>query len=341
MGKTISAIILLILLSSVLYGKGVMGKKYDWLPTECADERFPMEIVSGDFFFKNSGGIYIPDGKIIDNGWGSIGSSHLVGDNYKPLPNKLAVQWFSYLENKFYSGKFDLPYDKISRLFEEGLTAPANGKHETYHYIIVGLGSKGEIFVWLAGAGLVREAAHFRAKEADVDWKRINDNPKFTREELVSLRLGRRFTSDQISQARKDLGQKNFWQRYKIKYNWNLEIIGNAKPLYMWIKTFNGESEYIDFSNNSFEENRARSLPKHIDLSWHATSGSNYSTEFFFNGDETIKAFHKLSELNPDDRFTLQIEIDSISKHSKVHLMNSKYTIDMEHIKTEVKKYAQ
>ncbi|MCP3873094.1 MAG: DUF2931 family protein, partial [Desulfobacteraceae bacterium] len=93
--------------------KDKIMKKFEWLPTECAPKNYPMKIVRGDFIFKNKNSIYIPDGRFIMDGWGEVGSIDIVGEDFKPLPVRLRILWFSYTEDKFYAGDFDLPYEKI------------------------------------------------------------------------------------------------------------------------------------------------------------------------------------------------------------------------------------
>jgi hypothetical protein len=94
--------------------------KYEWLPTESSFANFPMRIVTGDFIFNDGTSIYIPSSRIINNGWGVIGSTHIVGDKLKLLPAKIKIAWFSFVEDKFYSGVFTLPHDKIEILFKKG-----------------------------------------------------------------------------------------------------------------------------------------------------------------------------------------------------------------------------
>ncbi len=133
MVKNILIIFTLLIISTALIthsiGKNTMSK-YEWMPTESAEKEFPMQIVQGEFYFKNGDSIYIPDGRVIENGLGELGSIHIVGDDFKPLPNKLVIKWFSYIENKFYAGEFDLAYDKIKQLFDEGLVSR---KWKTYN----------------------------------------------------------------------------------------------------------------------------------------------------------------------------------------------------------------
>lgn len=94
-------------------------EKYYWLPTECAPKNYPARIYSGYLVYEG-GSVYVPSSAFINNGWGEIGSTHAVGDDFKPVPYRLDLTWFSYTESKFYTGSFELPKEKISQLFQEG-----------------------------------------------------------------------------------------------------------------------------------------------------------------------------------------------------------------------------
>jgi len=65
--------------------------KYDWLPSESAHESFPMRIVKGDLILKDGTSIYLPDRRIVYNGWGVVGSTHIVGETLKALPEKIDI----------------------------------------------------------------------------------------------------------------------------------------------------------------------------------------------------------------------------------------------------------
>src|SRR5690625_1913415 len=126
--------------------------KFDWKAIESAPRNFPIEIISGTFFYhgqSDGGGLYIPNGGIIHKkGWGEMVSSHIVGPELKPLPDKLHIKYFSYLEDQFYEGNFDLPYDETLSLFREG---SRNTDEPTYYRIMVGVAPGGAVSVWLKG----------------------------------------------------------------------------------------------------------------------------------------------------------------------------------------------
>ncbi len=220
--------------------------------------------------------------------------------------------------------------------------SPASGKHITYDLIMVGLGLNGEVSVYLNGDGVVLEVAHFQANETDMDWNRVVDNPDMKRDDFVELILSDIISHEQILQSKKQLAKNDPWEGYKIKYTWSLEITGNSKPISLWLKTLNGEAEYIDYLEGTSDKAKLRSVPsKIVNVDWKSPSGKEYAAKILFNHEEILKAFEKLYKSDPKDKLSLQIEIDVISNHIKTHVVNSKYSIEMKNIETEVVRYAK
>ena len=121
-----------------------MNNTFDWLATECAPKAYPTYLVKGDLIYAAGDSLYVPDHRDVYNGWGVSGSTHVVGDQFKPLPVQLELTWFSYTEDKFYTGKFELPANKLLELFRAGTAAPDDengtnpGKRWRFDRIIVG-----------------------------------------------------------------------------------------------------------------------------------------------------------------------------------------------------------
>ena len=200
-----------------------LSNRFEWLPTECAPKKYPMKIVQGDLIFENGRAAYIPSGKILDNGWGKQGSIHIVGDSFKPVPVKMEIVWFSYTENKFYGGSFDLPHKKMFELFHEGFFMPSTGQKTTYSTIMVGVAPRGEISVWL-GMGIVVEVASFQAEEIDFDWKRVLNNPDVSREEYIQEILKNRLNEKELAILEKEGPPKGQWKNIYRK-----NMTGNRK----------------------------------------------------------------------------------------------------------------
>ena len=185
--------------------------------------------------------------------------------------------------------------------------------------------------------------AQFDAEEADeeIDWRHITLSD-LEREQYIEKTLLQSFNGDEkkVEKAKKHAAQENPWEGYRIKYDWNIDIAGTAKPLSIWSNTFNGEKEYINYEKGKSCKQAERSVPKSMILNWASPEGKKYSTDITFNTGEIFKAFDKLYSSNPDDTLQLQIEIDASSYSLETYLINSKYTLPLQKTKTEVFSYA-
>ncbi len=65
-----------------------------------------------------------------------ISSKNELGD-FKALPDRLDIRFFSYAENKMYQGSFDLPYEKILALFKAGVAK--DKETPTFQKLIAGI----------------------------------------------------------------------------------------------------------------------------------------------------------------------------------------------------------
>ena len=303
-------------------------EKYQWLPTESAMAGYPMELIKGDFIFADKSTIYIPDRRVIHNGWGQTGSIHITGSLLKPIPEKLALSWFSYTEDTFYSGIFDLPVKKIADLFKQGLTGPASKHSVTYDQIIVGLAPEGGVSVWLATEGVVLEVATFKANEAKVPWTSVLDNEKVTRAEYITMVIEESLSHVQQIEFNEHGVRQNLWQTYTRQYSWQLEVAG-AKPQQLWLETFNGESEFFGFADTDRPRQR-RAVPTSIKVDWQNAAKKGYFATIDFDEQEVFQAFAKLSQGKTDHPLVLQIEINPTSPALDVFLRDGEFVLKLD-----------
>ena len=333
MAKKLSIIFLtLITLVSVfeLVGGGISKmNRYEWLPTESSYKKYPMSIIKGDLIFSDGTSIYIPSRKTIDNGWGEMGSIHVVGEKLKPLPVKIEISWFSYTEDKFYSGVFSLPYEKMSNLFREGLRSPITGEKITYQNIIVGVAPAGEISIWLMADGEVLLVANFRAKEEELDWKSLTEDEEIHRSDYIRETLESSLSKEQFSELAQSGIPYAKLEAHGKQYSWNPQVTG-AKPTHLWLKTYNGECEFIDLLKSGPSRRTLRAVPKHIDIDWQDRYGTTFTGEITFNEDEALKAYQRLSNGKPDHEFQLHIEINEKNPGIDMSLKDLKYIYHFE-----------
>ncbi|MDZ4262694.1 MAG: DUF2931 family protein, partial [Pseudomonadota bacterium] len=265
-----------------LTGCATTNDKNDWGASESAPGEYPMEIVTGTLLYKGkNSGLYVPNrvtlyGSAIT--WGRGRSTHVSGPEFKPLPERLEIKFFSYAENQFYVGSFELPYEKILALFQKGYYSPDarsrrvlqnDDEYRKRHHkmgladdrspydgMLVGITPGGSVAVWVTGSGATTEIFFGQAEKVDMDWKLISSNPDYysSREEFVRLTMQDSLehqTPERLAALQKANGviPVERWAGYRVRYPWQPLFTGMAvrESEGMELHSFNGERTRIDY----------------------------------------------------------------------------------------------
>lgn len=264
---------------------------FEWLPTECADERYPMQLVSGELHCSDGDIVPVPAGKIVNNGWGEVGSRRLVGAERKLVPQQLTAAWFSFTEDQFFAGTLELPHAELTRLFVHGFNAPLSREPVTWSKIIVGMGLGGNTSVWLAGSGLVREIASAKFESAQLEWAQVLDNPDISRSQFVGSKLRSRLSTAELKALAAHGPPVSTWPRYSQRYRWRIRVDGIQVPLHMFVRSFNGDRHFYDFARQPPEQ--LDMVPKHIEITWLSRSGRKLLTNIRLDEAEVFGAFDR------------------------------------------------
>jgi len=74
--------------------------KYIYQASESAPLGFPMKMTSGEFIYHDENGfLSVSSMATVANGWGYWRSSHVTTEKYRPLPSKLSLTYFSFVED--------------------------------------------------------------------------------------------------------------------------------------------------------------------------------------------------------------------------------------------------
>lgn len=318
---------------------GAKMNKFEWQATESAPRGYVMTIVSGSLHYHDgSGSLYVPDGSDIQGGWGIGISSHVVGDDLKPLPNKLSITFFSYTENQFYRGKFDLPYDKILALFQKGFYSPNNEKHITYDNIIVGVAPGGAVAVWLWGYEKITEVFFGQAEKVDLPWTTLTSATHMTREAYVRDSIEDSLKTPQaIESLRKNGVPFGLWNGYRTRYNWqplftNMPLLDKRITL---IKYFNGEQDYIDYPLEKDLAAATRAVPKEMVFVWDQPKAKPLRIKLFFDEAEMFNTFKKFATDNLPLQLEMRIAIVNGKNDFTVWLRNEKNAVEIKQMKVE------
>lgn len=278
-------------------GNGAWRGMFEWLPSECAHERWPMQLVDGEFAAGDGVVVPMPTGKIINNGLGEIGSRRLIGSVEKPVPTSARLRWYSFAEDAFFGGEIPLPHDELLRRFREGLPDPHHPDDVTWSKIVVGMGLGGWVHVWVSGGLYVREVARVRLAPVAVEWRRVIDNPNLARADhrrsVLKSRVG------EVGLAALDASGPPVeqWPRYSQRYAWSVRPQTPHRPLDLLVRFVNGERHTGAMAASTAAT--VQPAPKSMQLTWQPASGSRLLTTIHFDEQEVLDLFDGVSEARP------------------------------------------
>jgi hypothetical protein len=277
----------IILLLFAIIISSCIEKKYEWSADISAPKEYPIEVYMGAVggcFFSQMGGF-------TNAGWGNAGSVDFIK---APLPDRLDMTWLSYVDDKFYTGDWKLPTEKIKELFDQGFYSTTGGKAvtEPYKFINIGFAPKGMVIVWVAGLGRQVEVARFQAHETTIDTRLITQDEKYMfRKDYAKDELNNDFVISQ--DLREQIERYGYpppevYEAYREKYLWKPKIIlpEGSRITSLYIKMCNGEIEDpldkpIDLKN--------RAIPYEFKIYWSMGSGKNiqeYISSIAFTKDQ-------------------------------------------------------
>ena len=312
--------------------------KYIYQASESAPKKNVMTIVAGSLNY-DGGSRYIPNGSALDNGWGTGKSSHVVTDS-EPLPKSLGVLFFSYTENQFYRGRFDLPYDNIAKLFKEGHYSPKEEKHITYDSFVVGVAPGGAVAVWAESLDKTTEVFFGQAEKVEEDWSIISSNPNISREEFNRRRIKESLvTPEAIAALLKNGPPIGLWSRYRTRYSWQPVFTGMTlkNGRISTIMYFNGERDYLDYPLDKTNAASTRAIPSEMVFVGAPPGTKNKLVELYFNEPEIFDAFKKLGSNNQSLQLEMRAEVVAGKSSFTIHLRNDKESIQLK--RTEIKTY--
>lgn len=296
MKKTLTILVLLFL---ILTSCQSTMKKYEWLPTSSAPKLYPTEIYNGHLYLEDGNQVYIPTSASNNPGWGYSGSLHSQGKDLKAIPVRLDITWASFKENKFYTGNWDLPIEKIKELFQKGTVDWRTNKPSNYKLVVVGCAPGGVVVVWLYGDDQQIEIARFQAKETQIDMKDFSPYAQVSQNEYFKT-LGE-LTPELQKEFEKKGIQYDIWDTYRKKYTWKTLIeIPNYTLQNVNIEMYNGEEETL--FNESIKQNpfKQRAIPRLISYIFEDKNGKQTVYEIkYFDEEEIFSLFKKIDETKP------------------------------------------
>jgi len=315
---------------------------------------YPMVYDYHGSYFSNAGGVpflyfYPPSGGAV---YWPEGSQATVLSEKNPLPNKIHVQWYSVIEDKFWEGEHDIDQTLLRRL--EGYTVlnllNRNEKSFTQLfsfnvYVVPG----GLVSLWVSGGGETFLLAQFQAKpmKEDPNWSKFyrSSVSRYTdiepREIFKDSRMRRAQTfidnSLKGKAERFDIS-KNYltsmpWKSLMKKYPWELKInTAYFKLTDYFVAYSNGERLYTYINTQQLDKDR--SIPFEIYMYYQDDQKKLNRIDISFDNDEIMKAFQSINLLPPvQGNIALYIDFNPEYKSIFTYLVKKEHKIELKKIR--------
>lgn len=266
---------------------------YKWYPSESAPYLYPTTIHVGYFGMPDKSTVYIPSKSLVGNVWGVGQSLHVVGEEYKPLPEAIEIVWLSFTENKFYFVSDWLPKERLQSLFN---TVWMNVRkiEKRYNGLVVGMAPYGMIQIWAVGDGRRTEVCCLHGPEVSVKMSEFRSRAIISQDEYVKSTIE---DEPRVYENLKKNGLPDslLFENYRKRFNYHIVPEIEMKDVDLTgiaVHYFNGEYDVILWERLKENLYSLQARPRNIYISW--TAGKDqYEVRFLLDEKTVLPAFEK------------------------------------------------
>ncbi|MEN2398934.1 DUF2931 family protein [Flavobacterium sp. MC2016-06] len=288
------------------YFKGY--ERYDWIGSVISTEGNIIQV--SDCNFKGYSGD-IDKNMILNNGWDKTNEPENKTTNTF-FPDSLSLKWFSYSEQKFYSGNFALPKETIqSKAIQMGMYPSIKNDYETDRvlHFIAEIQPKGKLAVWIQKFNKNDndkkiKIGTYQATEISATWHIFDD----------------RSESDVNSDI--DISRKVALVLEQHCYKVEIKLPDGYTLRNSSFEFFNQKTWYFR-ENDSKEIPVFNFLPKEFDLEW-GNGKKKFRTQFSFDENEVLDNFSKDNNGDISELPILELVVSDYNNDIKAMLKNTK-----------------